>query len=131
MSRWYAGERSLPTTAPGEAAERGGLEPQPRCDPGRCNWQLRAAPRRFIGNIVNIEYRQLFQDLTELRQQIADGDKLDAVVDIDTLTDQLAKRSPDTQVVERLWPRIEKAANLAGLGQVAASAAHAVGQLLS
>jgi hypothetical protein len=89
------------------------------------------------GNIVNVEYRQLFQDLTELRQQIADSDelsdrdKLDAVVDIDTLTDQLAKRNPDAQVVGRLWPRIEKAANLAGLGQVAASAARAVGQLLS
>ena len=27
--------------------ERGGLEPQPRSDPGRCTWQVRAAPRRF------------------------------------------------------------------------------------
>ena len=88
------------------------------------------------GNIVNVEYRQLFQDLTELRQQIADSDqlsdrdKLDAVVDIDTLKDQLAKRDPDRDVVGRLWPRIAKAADLAGLGQVAASAAPAIGQLL-
>lgn len=89
------------------------------------------------GNIVNVEYRQLFQHLTELRQgiadsdQLSDGDKLDAVVDIDTLKDQLAKRNPDQEVVGRLWPRIERAANLAGLGQFAASAAHAIAQLLS
>lgn len=89
------------------------------------------------GNIVNVEYRQLFQDLTDLRQRIADsdglsdGDKLDAVLDIDTLRDQLAKRKPDREVVGRLWPRIEKAADLAGLGQFAANAAHAIGQLLS
>lgn len=89
------------------------------------------------GNIVNVEYRQLFQDLTDLRQHIAeseqlsDVDKLDAVVDIDTLKDQLAKRNPDKQVVGRLWPRIEKAANVAGLGQFVASVAHAIGQLLS
>lgn len=88
------------------------------------------------GNIVNVEYRQLFQDLTDLRQRIAaseqlpDADKLDAVVDIDTLKDQLAKRNPDSEVVGRLWPRIEKAANLAGLGQFAASAAQAIGHLL-
>lgn len=89
------------------------------------------------GNVVHAEYRQLFEQLTELRQQVAeserlaDEDKLDVVVDIDTLKDQLAKRNPDPQVVSRLWPRIEKAANLAGLGQFAASAGHALSQLAS
>src|SRR4051812_16604626 len=78
------------------------------------------------GNMVNVEYRQLFQELTDLRQGIAasdrlsDEDKLDAVVDIDTLKDQLVKRTPDREVVGRLWPRIEKTANLAGLAQFAA-----------
>jgi hypothetical protein len=88
------------------------------------------------GNVVNVEYKQLFQDLIGLRQAIAgserlpDADKLDVVVDIDSLSDQLAKRQPDREVVAPLWTRIARAADLAGLGQVAASAGQAIAQLV-
>jgi hypothetical protein len=88
------------------------------------------------GNVVNAEYRQLFQDLTELKQHIVESDRLpdaekfDLAVDIETVKDQLAKPTPDKEVVRRLWPRIEKAADVAGLSQFLVGAAQAIGQLL-
>jgi hypothetical protein len=73
------------------------------------------------GNIVNVEYRQLHGELNELKEAVAtspkldDAQKLEAVVDIETLKDQLAKAGPDKTLVGRLWATIEKAANVAGL----------------
>lgn len=88
------------------------------------------------GNVVNVEHRQLFQQLTELKQRIVESDRLpdtekfDIAVDIETVKDQLAKPRPDRAVVARLWPRIEKAANVAGLSEFVVGAAQAVSQLL-
>jgi vacuolar-type H+-ATPase subunit I/STV1 len=89
------------------------------------------------GNIVNVEYRQLFQELSELKERIAEAReidealKFDAAVDIETLKDQLAKPKPDREIVGRLWPRIERAANLASLAEVAAKVGDGLGQILS
>jgi hypothetical protein len=88
------------------------------------------------GNVVNVEYQQLFTQLADLRDRIADSTELDdkqkfsTVVDIGTLQNQLAKEKPDKQVAKRLWGGIEKAANLAGLSQFAAEIAKAIGQAI-
>lgn len=77
------------------------------------------------GNYVNVEHQELFEKLSQLKEAISSSsrltetDKLEVAVDIETLKDQLAKREPDRQVVRQLWPRIEKAAALAGLGSLA------------
>jgi hypothetical protein len=88
------------------------------------------------GNLVNVQYQQLFDDLTELREAItrsddlSDREKLEVAVDIETLKDQLAKSEPDPEVVRRLWPRIEKAANLAGLAAFALELASVIQKLI-
>jgi hypothetical protein len=73
------------------------------------------------GNVVNVRNESLFQKLNELKERITDSDsvpedtKLDAVVDIETLKTQLAKHDPDKQIVEHIWGRIAKVADVAGL----------------
>lgn len=77
------------------------------------------------GNVVNASHRELFQRLTALKgalsssDQLSDREKLDVVVDIETLKDQLAKPEPDADVAGRLWPKIAKAADVAGLASLA------------
>lgn len=88
------------------------------------------------GNVVNVEFRELFDELTKLKDQISessalsDQEKFDVAVDIETLKDQLAKEEPDAEITKRLWPGIEKAATVAGLTQTALSIGTAIGQLL-
>lgn len=88
------------------------------------------------GNVVNVQYRQLFHRLTELKEAItrsgdlSEREKLEVAVDIETLKDQLAKSEPDPEVVRRLWPRIEKAANIAGLAALALELASVIQKLI-
>lgn len=88
------------------------------------------------GNVVNVQFRQLFRQLTELKEaitrsdQLTEQDKLEVAVDIETLKDQLAKSHPDPEVTRRLWPRIEKAANLAGLAGFALEVASTIQNLI-
>lgn len=84
------------------------------------------------GNVVNAEYRQLFYRLTDLKEAItrsgdlSEEEKLDIAVDIETLKDQLAKPTPDPELARRVWSRIEKAANLAGLTSLALDVGSAI-----
>ena len=77
------------------------------------------------GNYVNVKHQDMFQKLSELKEALTESttlsgtEKLEVAVDIETLKDQLVKPQPDREVVGRLWPRIEKAAALAGLGSLA------------
>lgn len=87
------------------------------------------------GNVVNVRYEGLFQKLNELKERITDSDapedtKLDAAVDIETLKTQLAKHDPDKQVVEHLWARISRAADIAGLAGFVVTIEPIVRQLL-
>lgn len=89
------------------------------------------------GNIVNAEFNDLRMELDELKRQIvesqdlSDGDKLDAAVDIETIKDQLAKSSPDPVVVRTLWSRVERAAAVAGIAEFAATVGHLITPLVS
>lgn len=84
------------------------------------------------GNLVNVQYHELFQRLSELKEaisvsdQLSEEQKLEIAVDIETIKDQLVKEKPDVDVVRPLWTRIHNAAALAGL----ASLALEVGQLI-
>ncbi len=88
------------------------------------------------GNVVHVDYRQLFDELSSLKEQISAADefseeeKLDIAVDIETLKDQLAKERPDPEIAGRLWPRIEKAANIAGLAGSAAQIAEMLARVM-
>lgn len=88
------------------------------------------------GNVVNADYRVLFEQLTSLKEGVSASDalteeaKLDVAVDIETLKDQLAKARPDAEIARRLWPRIEAAASLAGLGSASMEIATALSRLL-
>lgn len=88
------------------------------------------------GNVVNAEHEQLFRQLSELKDAISqsphlsDAQKLEVAADIETFKDQLVKTEPDSQVVSQLWPRIEKAAVVAGLGGAAVQLAQLAQQLL-
>ncbi len=88
------------------------------------------------GNVVNVRNQGLFQKLNELKEQITDSEvvpedaKLDAAVDIETLNTQLAKHDPDKQVVEHLWSRIARVADVAGLAGFAITIDPMVRQLL-
>jgi hypothetical protein len=85
------------------------------------------------GNQVNARFQALGEALAELRQAIKQSDaiddaqKMDLVVDVDTLQTQLAKPTPDRQLVSRLWDGINRIASVAGLADAAAK----IGALLA
>jgi hypothetical protein len=88
------------------------------------------------GNYVQVQHQQLFTKLSELKEavtgssQIDDEAKLEIAVDIETVKDQLAKKAPDREVVRRLWPRIERAAALAGLASLVIEIAALIAPLI-
>jgi hypothetical protein len=66
------------------------------------------------GNQVNARFQALGESLAELREAIKSADDLDEsekielVVDVDTLQTQLARPAPDRNVVSRLWEGINR-----------------------
>lgn len=72
------------------------------------------------GNIVNAQYARLDAALSELKTKAAaskkldEKQKLDAVVDIETIRDQLAKAEPDKTIIGHLWSRIQDVATIGG-----------------
>jgi hypothetical protein len=88
------------------------------------------------GNVVNVRNQGLFQQLNDLKEQIIESDavpedtKMDVAVDIETLKTQLAKHDPDRQVVQRLWERIGKVADVASLAGLVLAIEPSVNALL-
>lgn len=125
-------------TARGIDRIEGGSEFEPTERYGEINIQATGANVITLGdgNIVNAEFNDLRMELDELKRQIvrseqlSEGDKLDAAVDIETIKDQLAKPSPDPVVVRTLWSRIERAAAMAGLAEFAATVGHLIAPLI-
>jgi len=85
------------------------------------------------GNQVNARFEALGQSLSELRRAIKESNKIDEtqkmelVVDVDTLQMQLARTTPNRELMSRLWEGINRAASVAGLVDAAAK----VGALLA
>ena len=73
------------------------------------------------GNLVNAKFEDLHKELENLKKGIASSDKLDEkekldlVVDIESIRDQLAKQTPNKTIINHLWSGIEKIATVAGL----------------
>lgn len=55
---------------------------------------------------------------------------MDVAVDIETLKTQLAKHDPDKQIVQRLWERIGKVADVASLAGLVVAIEPGVRQLI-
>lgn len=78
------------------------------------------------GNIVNARFEQLHHALGDLQKEmlssenLSDVQKLDSIADIESIRDQLAKPSPDRNVIERLWNRVEEVATVGGFVETVA-----------
>lgn len=89
------------------------------------------------GNQVNAQFEALGESLGELRKAIKESnrltepEKVDLVVDVDTLQTQLGKTAPNRQLISQLWEGINRAASLAGLTEVAAKVGGFLSGLLS
>jgi hypothetical protein len=89
------------------------------------------------GNQVNAGFQALGESLSQLRQaikeshQISETQKLEAVVDVDTLQTQLARPTPNRALISQLWEGINRAASIAGLADAASKVAGLLGGLLS
>jgi len=89
------------------------------------------------GNQVNVHFQELGEALSDLRRAIKDSDKisetqkLDLVVDVDTLQSQLAKTTPNRELVSRVWEGINRAASIAGLVDAVAKAGALLAPLFS
>lgn len=89
------------------------------------------------GNQVNASFKVLGEALSELREaikqskKISETQKMELVVDVDTLQAQLARPSPNRPLISQLWEAINRAASLAGLTDAAMKVAGFMGALLS
>jgi hypothetical protein len=89
------------------------------------------------GNQVNARFQALGEALSDFRQAIKASDKIDEtqkmelVVDVDTLQTQLARPTPNRELISRLWEGINRAASVAGLVDAAAKVAGLLAALLS
>lgn len=72
------------------------------------------------GNIVNAQFAELHKNLDSLKEAVAKSttinevEKLDLVVDIESIKDQLVKEKPDKTIVSLLWKRIQDVATIGG-----------------
>lgn len=89
------------------------------------------------GNQVNARFQALGESLSDLRERIKKSDKIDEtqkielVVDVDTLQTQLARPTPNRPLVSQLWDGINRAASIAGLADAAAKVGALLAPLLS
>ena len=66
------------------------------------------------GNIVNVQFQKLHNELNNLenvikqRDEIDDRQKLELIADIESIKDQLAKQNPNKNIIKQLWNGIEK-----------------------
>ena len=88
------------------------------------------------GNQVNVRFREVGEALSGLRNAITsssaldEATKMDLVVDIDTIQDQLAKSQPNKTVLQTVWTGVERAAALAGLTDMVLKVAPLIAGLL-
>ena len=66
------------------------------------------------GNIVNVKYGELYQNLSLLQDEIlkieklSDEEKLNLASDIETIKTQLQKPTPDKSIISKAWGSIKK-----------------------
>jgi hypothetical protein len=89
------------------------------------------------GNQVNARFQALGESLAELRNAIKESRKLnetqkmELVVDVDTLQTQLGRPTPNRELIAGLWDGINRAASIAGLADAAAKVGGFLASLIS
>ena len=72
------------------------------------------------GNIVNAQFADLDAALNKVKfaavgsKKLDEQQKLDVIVDVESIRDQLAKAEPDQTIVGHLWNRIQDVGNVGG-----------------
>jgi hypothetical protein len=87
------------------------------------------------GNVVNAKFENLHKELSKIKEAAStstlnDTEKLDIVVDIDSIKDQLIKAEPDKTIVGHLWKKIENVATLGEFASALTQAAPYISTLL-
>lgn len=77
------------------------------------------------GNVVNADFVDLHRSLSELKSAVINStldetQKLNAVVDIETIKDQLIKPKPDKTLIQHVWARIQEIATIGGFAAAVA-----------
>ncbi len=89
------------------------------------------------GNVVNASFSSLHEQLEHLKEEVtvapelSDAQKLDVVVDIESIKDQLAKPEPNRNVVSHLWHGIEGVVTAGHFAELVARVAVLMGPLLT
>jgi hypothetical protein len=85
---------------------------------------------------VNSQYPELFRlisvlsEVVRTSEQFTDEEKLNYVKDMDTIKDQLAKPSPDKNIIRLAWEKLKPLATVAGIVTFFKYASEAIGVLL-
>jgi hypothetical protein len=85
---------------------------------------------------VNKQYLDLFRSLSFLSEvvrtsnQLTDEEKLSYVKDMETIKDQLAKPSPDKNIIRLAWEKLKPLATVGGIVTFFKYASEAIGALL-
>lgn len=89
------------------------------------------------GNVVNAKFADLHSSLDELKAEVSsspdidDNQKLDLVVDIESIKDQLAKPNPNKTIIGYLWSGVEKVVTGAGMVDVVGKVTPLIAGLLA
>jgi hypothetical protein len=89
------------------------------------------------GNVVNVSYSQLHQELEKLKDAVTtdsnldDAEKLDIAVDIESIKDQLAKPRPDSRVITHLWHGVKTAVTAGHFIELVMKISALIGPLLN
>jgi len=86
--------------------------------------------------VVNTQYLDLFRRLSALSEvvrtsdQLTDEEKLNYIKDMDTIKDQLAKSSPDKDIVRLAWEKLKPLATVSGIVTFFKYVAEVIGGLI-
>jgi len=86
--------------------------------------------------VVNTQYLDLYRRLSLLSEavrnsgQLTDREKLEYVMEIETIKDQLAKPSPDKNIMKLAWEKLKPLATISGIMTFFRQVAEIIGGLL-
>ena len=86
--------------------------------------------------VVNTQYLDLYRRLSLLSEavrnsgQLTDREKLEYVMEIETIKDQLAKPSPDKNIMKLAWEKLKPLATISGIMTFFKQVAEIIGGLL-
>lgn len=86
--------------------------------------------------VVNTQYLDLFRRLSALSEvvrtsdQFTDEEKLNYIKDMDTIKDQLAKPSPDKNIIRLAWEKLKPLATVSGIATFFKYVADVIGGLI-